>query len=84
MEEFIEELERLLQTARELNDKMVTIGMQNNHLKYVKSYLEQENADLQQENQDLIEELKDREREILDCEAELRDCVVSGDCNVYR
>ena len=64
MEEFIEELERLLQTARELNKKMVTICSENNYLRYVKNHLEQENADLRQENQDLIEELKDCEREL--------------------
>lgn len=64
MEEFIEELERLLQTARELNEKMVTICSENNYLRYVKNHLEQKNADLRQENQDLIEELKDCEREL--------------------
>ena len=64
MEEFIEELERLLQTARELDDKMKTICSENNYLRYVKNHLEQENADLRQENQDLIEELKDCEREL--------------------
>lgn len=84
MEEFIEELEKLLQTAHEMDDKMKTICSENNYLRYVKNHLEQENAGLRQEKEDLIEELKDREREILDCEAELRDCVVNGDCNVYR
>lgn len=64
MEEFIEELERLLQTARELDDKMKTICSENNYLRYVKNHLEQENADLRQENQDLIEKLKDCEREL--------------------
>lgn len=64
MEEFIEELEKLLQTARELDDKMKSICSENNYLRYVKNHLEQENADLRQENQDLIEEIKDCEREL--------------------
>lgn len=64
MEEFIEELEKLLQTAHEMDDKMKTICSENNYLRYVKNHLEQENADLRQENQDLIEETKDCEREL--------------------
>lgn len=64
MNELIEQLEALLCTAQKLNEEMVNAYSENAYLRYVKKYLEQENADLRQENQDLIEELKDCEREL--------------------